>query len=265
MDHSNTQAQARASAQNRLTDCTRHFYPEVSAGGFSHADGTVAFYSRINALLQPEMTVLDFGAGRGRAVQEDPVPYRRALQTLQGKCRRLIGVDVDEAVRQHPRLDEAHVIPEHGPLPLADGSVDLIVSDATFEHITHPEAVAPELARVLKPGGWLCARTPNRWGYIGLGTNLVPNRWHVALLKHLQPHRKAVDVFPTAYCLNTRAALKKYFPEDAWEHCNHGYFAEPAYFANSKLLWALMLLVFRLTPSALAPTWMIFLHKRQSP
>lgn len=260
MDQSS--APAPASAQSRLADCKRQFYPEVSAGGFSHVDGTVAFYSRVNALLQPEMTVLDFGAGRGRAVQEDPVPYRRALQTLQGKCRRLIGADVDEAVLQHPRLDEAHVIPEHGPLPLADGSVDLIVSDATFEHITHPEAVASELARVLKPGGWLCARTPNRWGYIGLGTNLIPNRWHVALLKYLQPHRKAVDVFPTAYRLNTRAALKKHFPEATWEHCSHGHFAEPAYFGTSKLLWALVLFSYRLTPPGGAPTWMVFLRRK---
>ncbi len=259
MEHLGTDA--LTAAQSRLADCKRRFYPESVAGGFSHVDGTVAFYTRINALLQPEMAVLDFGAGRGRAVQEDPIAYRRKLQTLQGKCRHLIGVDVDEAVLQHPRLDEIHVIAEQGPLPLADNSVDLIVSDATFEHITHPEAMAPELGRVLKPGGWLCVRTPNRWGYIGLGANLIPNRWHVALLKYLQPHRKAVDVFPTAYRLNTARAIKRYFPAHSWDHYVYGHFAEPAYFGTSALLWALVLLSYRLTPAVCGPTLMVFLQK----
>lgn len=262
MDKSSTQELTADSEQRRSADCRRYFYPETAAGGFSHVDGTVAFYTRINALLQPEMTVLDFGAGRGRAVQEDPFPYRRALQTLQGKCRRLIGVDVDDAVLQHPRLDEAHILPEGGRLPIADGTVDLIVSDSTFEHIAQPEAVVPELDRVLKPGGWICARTPNRWGYIGLGTNLIPNRWHVRLLKYLQPHRKAVDVFPTTYRLNTQAALKKHFPENSWTHCSYGHFAEPAYFGTSKILWTLVLLSYRVTPSSCAPMQMVFLQKK---
>lgn len=37
-----------------------------------------------------------------------------------------------------------------------------------------------------------------------------------------------------------------------------------AYCANPKTLRASMLLLFRLTPPVLAPTWMIFLHKRES-
>ena len=248
--------------KRRLLDCKRQFYPETGAGGFSHVDGTVTFYSRVNALLRPDMTVLDFGAGRGRSVREDEIPYRRDLQTLKGKCARLIGVDIDDAVLEHPALDEVHVIPENGPLPFADESVDLIVSDHTFEHITNADVIVAEFDRVLKPNGWICARTPNRWGYIGLGTNLVPNRWRVALLKYLQPHRKAVDVFPTAYRLNTRAALKRCFPESGWEHCSHGHFAEPAYFGTSRLLWALVMFGYRFTPSFFAPTWMIFLRKQ---
>lgn len=247
-----------------MNACKSFFYPETAAGGFSHVDGTVAFYARINALMQPDMTVLDYGAGRGKGVQDDQVSYRRGLRDLKGKCKRLIGVDVDEAIHENPGLDEAHVIPPGGAIPLPTASVDLIVSDNTFEHITDPGPVARELDRVLKPGGWICARTPNRWGYIALGASLVPNALHVAFLRRLQPDRKAVDVFPTAYKLNTREALRRHFPNTAYEHCSYTHFAEPAYFANSRVLWALMLLVFRLTPPALAPTRMIFLRKRDS-
>ena len=40
-------------------------FPESYAGGFSRVDGTVQFYMRVRALLRPDDTVLDLGAGRG--------------------------------------------------------------------------------------------------------------------------------------------------------------------------------------------------------
>lgn len=242
--------------------CKLSFFPETAAGGYSRVDGKIEFYGRINALLEPHMKVLDFGAGRGRSVQEDPVPWRRALQSFKGKCQRVIGADIDDAVLENPGLDEAHLIGADGKLQLEDHSVDLVVSDMTFEHIADPAAVARELDRVIKPGGWLCALTPNRWGYIGLATNLIPNRWHVPLLRHLQPHRKVIDIFPTEYKLNTRRAIKRHFPEDRWRHCMYGHFAEPAYFPPRAFAWALALLSYRMTPSNLAPVWMIFLQKQ---
>ena len=55
------------------------FHPESGAGGFSAIDGTVIFYVRIASLLDPGATVLDLGAGRGRAHLDDPVSFRRAL------------------------------------------------------------------------------------------------------------------------------------------------------------------------------------------
>jgi SAM-dependent methyltransferase len=239
-----------------------HFYPEVAAGGFTRVDGTIEFYTRINALLKSDMTVVDYGAGRGAGPLEDPVPYRRNLRTLQGKCQRLIGIDVDEAVRRNPALDEASTISIGEPLPLSDSSVDIVVSDWVLEHIQEPEALASEIARVLKPGGWFCARTPNRWGYIGLGANLVPNEWHNQFLKYLQPQKKHVDTFPTAYRMNSKKQLTLYCPKAAFEQFIYGHFAEPAYFGQSKVLWALALTAFRLTPEHFAPVLMCFLRRR---
>ena len=245
-----------------MATCKEYFFPESEAGGFSRLDGTVEFYGRISALIRPSMTVLDFGAGRGQALQDDTVVYRRNLQSLRGKCRRLIGVDIDEVISRNPGLDEYHVIVPNGAIPLADDSVDMIVSDHTFEHINNPDIVISELNRILRPGGWLCARTPNRWGYIGLATNIIPNRWHEPFLRYLQPTRKQVDVFPTAYKLNSLRALSYYFSTDLWDHYIYGYFSEPAYFGESKIFWSIMLLLYRLTPSRCAPTWMVFLRKR---
>src|SRR3954452_7997261 len=85
------------------------YYPEINAGGFSRVDSTVDFYTRINALLDHGMTVMDYGAGRGRAA-EDPVPFRRRLTTLKGKVRKVVGADVDPVVLTNPLVDEAVVI-----------------------------------------------------------------------------------------------------------------------------------------------------------
>ena len=240
----------------------RSLFPEVGAGGFSHLDDSVHFYGRIHALLTPDALVVDYGAGRGRGIVDDPVAYRRSLRTLKGRCRKLIGLDPDPAVLTNPGLDEAYVIELDKPLPLADKSVDLIVSDYTFEHIENAEFVAAELDRILKPGGWICARTPNRWGYIGIATTLIPNNWHVSILRRVQSERKAIDVFPTTYPLNTRRALLRHFPNGRFQHCSYAHFCEPGYFGKSTLLWRIVLASGRLTPSFMAPVWLIFMQKR---
>jgi SAM-dependent methyltransferase len=241
----------------------RRLYPEIGAAGFSRVDGTVEFYQRVNALLAPDMTVLDFGAGRG-AWADDPVEYRRALRDLRGKAARVIGADVDPVVRDNPLVDETAVIGDGMPLPWSDESFDLVVSDFTFEHVRDPEWAAHELSRVLRPGGWICARTPNRWGYIGVAARLVPNRLHVAALRRLQPHKQDVDTFPTAYRLNSLKQIERLFPDEAFDNCSYTMDNEPAYSGNSVPAWRAMKLVFRVTPERLRSMLYVFLRKRRS-
>lgn len=61
--------------QEALPQLRRQLYPESGAGGFSRVDGTVEFYTRVNALLSPDAVVVDLGAGRGKQ-SEDPVAFR---------------------------------------------------------------------------------------------------------------------------------------------------------------------------------------------
>jgi SAM-dependent methyltransferase len=239
-------------------------YPELQAGGFSRVDGTVAFYARIHALLGeigPGGVVLDYGAGRG-AFLEDPVPFRRDLRRLQGKCERIVGIDIDDAVLRNPALDEAHVICSGERLPLDDASIDLVVTDHTFEHVTDPEWVVWELDRVLRPGGWLCARTPNRWGYIGLGARAVPNKLHARFLRRLQPTKRSEDTFPTAYRLNTPRALKRWFPTQGYRHVVYASDSEPSYVGRSVTAARLSRIAFALTPPPLRSVLYVFLQKR---
>ncbi|MGD9590866.1 MAG: class I SAM-dependent methyltransferase [Mycolicibacterium sp.] len=189
----------------------RRFYPESNVGGFSHVDGTISFFNHLAAIVRQTDTVLDFGAGRGNAFLDDEVDFRREIQNFKGRCRHLDGCDIDPAVLHNPSLDDAKVIVPGEPLPYEDNRFDVIIARWVFEHIDTPEFVASELLRVVKPGGIIAATTPNKWGYIGLGARSVPSRLHVRVLSRSQPTRKAEDVFPTRYKMNTARALFKAF------------------------------------------------------
>jgi len=185
---------------------SRH-YPESRFGGFTDIDGTIAFYTRIHALLAPSALVLDVGCGRG-AYGEDPVGVRRALRIFKGKCRRVIGIDVDPRAAENPFLDAFHAM-NGSHWPVEDASVDLLVCDSVLEHVEQPEPFFQECRRTLKPGGYLCIRTSNALSYISLLARLIPNRFHAAVLdRALATRRKTEDIFPTVYRCNTRGRLR---------------------------------------------------------
>lgn len=240
-----------------------HHYPEVGAGGFTRVDGTVEFYGRVSALCTGDSVVLDFGAGRGSFL-EDPVDYRRNLHTLSLRAGKVIGVDVDEAVRANPSVAEAIVVGEDGEIPLASRSIDVVVSDFVFEHIPPIDVptVAGELTRVLKPGGWLCARTPNARGLIAVASRCVPHKWHESALRRLQPSRQARDEFRAYYAMNTARAVDRAFPSDDFENFSYMYESEPAYAGRSRLLYGGMRALGSVVPQSLSSTMMIFLRKR---
>jgi SAM-dependent methyltransferase len=243
----------------RLLDRLR---PEWRAGGFARDNGGVAFYARVNALLDQDMDVLDLGAGRGEAFQADSFGYFHRLAKFQGKVKRVIGVDVDEAIQDHPFLDERHVIGVNDPFPLADSSIDIVVADWVFEHIDDPRAMACELMRVVKPGGWVCARTPNKWGYVGLGARLLPNWAHAKFLRALWPERQAIDVFPTRYRLNSIASLNRFFSRALWDNFSYRINPTPKYTGNSPILFLMVDLIQTVAPAPMKTDLIVMLRKR---
>lgn len=203
-------------------------YPEYNAGGFTRYDGGLEFYGRLNALLKPDMVAVDLGAGRGQQFDTDNA-YKYQLLNIQGKVEKVIGIDVDDAVLQNAHVDEAHVY-DGGRLPLGDYSVDLIYCDWVLEHIEHPDIFTSEVNRVLRPGGWFCARTPNSFSILAMASRLIPNQLHAKFLQKIQPgHREARDVFPTFYRMNSRRAIRRLFPDCKWLNCTYTWSAEPGY------------------------------------
>lgn len=237
-------------------------YPESTVGGFSRYDGFVEFYTRLNALLDEDSRVLDFGAGRGQWAHEPLPEASRRLRSFHERVAQVDGVDVDPVVRTNPTLAEAKVLAPGEPLPWPDATYDLVLADYVLEHITEADApgVAAEMMRVLKPGGWLAARTPNKWGLIGLGARAVPNHLHTKVLSRLQPGRKAMDVFPVEYHMNTRRELRQLFAPPH-KVVVYGHASEPTYFGSSVPAWRAAQLLDRLTPPALAPTLMVFVQR----
>ena len=249
-------AQSKANVLDRI-------YPECAAGGFSRADPRMMFYIRVNALIEPHMTVVDLGAGRGLWA-DIATGYRRSLCVLRGKCRHVIGVDPDPAVMENKTVDEALIASPDGSLPLTDNSAEMIVAYAVLEHVSNPEVFAREVRRVLRPGGWLCAWTPNKWGYIGLGARLVPNALHAGLLPIISPgdQRWENDVFPTYYRLNTISQIRRFFGHDYFDNFSFLMNGLPTYNFNSHILARLLLLYGRLVPPALSQHLHVFIRRR---
>jgi SAM-dependent methyltransferase len=244
-----------------MTD-PRTLRPEIAAGGFTRDNGGIQFFTRVNALLRPDATVLDLGAGRGTVFQAGHDGYYERLVRLQGKVARVVGIDVDQGILDHPYLDERHVVDPRAGFPLAPESIDLVVADWVLEHVADPPHLVAEIGRVLKPGGWFCARTPNRWGYVGIGTRLVPNALHRTLLRRLWPGRHEIDVFPTCYRLNSMAQLARHFPAAGWENCSYTFNPTPKYAGRSGLLFRLVGAWQALMPDWLKTDLMVFLRKR---
>ena len=236
-------------------------YPEASVGGYTKLDGLVEFYTRVGTLVDEKSTVLDFGAGRGVWAFEGTTELHRRLRTLRGRVARVVGTDVDPVVTSNATLDEAHVVGLGDPLPFEAGTFDLVVADHVLEHVNAEDApdVAADIMRVLKPGGWLAARTPNKWGMIGLAARAVPNRLHVSVLRTLQPGRQAEDVFPVRYEMNTRKDLERLFAGHGVHVYGHA--SEPTYFGRSAAMWRIAAGVDRVTPPRLRPTLMVFVQK----
>lgn len=81
--------------------------------------------------------VLLLGCGDG---EERPLLQQLGYQTLAFDVIRSRGTDF---------LADAH------RLPLQDASVDMVLTMQVFEHLHAPWLAAAEIARVLRPGGWL--------------------------------------------------------------------------------------------------------------
>lgn len=143
------------------------YHPEL--GGVIHAEHVHRY--RLAQRLAVEQDVLDIACGEGYG-----------SNMLAEVARSVVGVDiasdtVAHAQARYPRGNLQFLEGDCAAIPLADASVDLVVSFETIEHHDRHEQMLREIRRVLRPGGVLLISSPNRPEYDQTLTE--PNPFHV--------------------------------------------------------------------------------------
>jgi arsenite methyltransferase len=123
-------------------------------------DGTVESFAGVAnhwslGRLEPGQTVVDLGCGAGTDLL--------IAAQMVGADGRVIGIDMTAAMLDRARESAAamgldNVELHEGlieTLPLADASVDAVISNGVIDLIVDKDAVFDEIDRVLKPGGRL--------------------------------------------------------------------------------------------------------------
>jgi ubiquinone/menaquinone biosynthesis C-methylase UbiE len=128
-----------------------------------------AFASREAQLIRalPDgAVVLDLGGGRNCAYAKDVEPAGRI---------KIIAVDISaDELALNKDVAETRVADVAEHLPMPDGSVDLITSQALLEHVDGVPAAIREMARVLRPGGTTLHLVPCRYSIFGIAARLLP-------------------------------------------------------------------------------------------
>ncbi len=152
------------------------------------------FRERIVSYLRPSSTVLDVGAGAGIVPE----------MNFRGQVARMCGVDLDPRVLANPMLDEGRTA-DAGRIPYDDNTFDVAFADNVMEHLANPLEVVREINRVLKPGGVLLFKTPNKSHYMPTIARFTPHSFHRFINK--LRGRAEVDTFPTLYRANTASTV----------------------------------------------------------
>jgi len=173
-------------------DRYRQIYRDLRPG---YQDGVTLYAHLVGRLITPQATVLDAGCGRGGVIEL----YWEGVEQA-------VGVDFDlDSLTEHRCLQQL-IRGDLAQLPFAADTFDVVLCSWVLEHLTHPDAVFLELARVLRPEGHLVLLAPNAWNYVTLAQRLVPGRFQRWLTRRIYG-REDKDTFSLAYKANTRRAL----------------------------------------------------------
>jgi malonyl-CoA O-methyltransferase len=125
------------------------------AAAVLHADVRSNLLGRLDLMTLAPRVVVDAGAGTGHASRALMRRYPKARVIAVDSSRRML----QTAARQQSWLRRfGRVCADAGRLPLADGSVDLILSNLMLQWCD-PDAVFAEFRRVLAPHGLLSFTT----------------------------------------------------------------------------------------------------------
>lgn len=124
----------------------------------------------LEAIQLPDgATILDYGCGRGAWAKLLHVVFPQA---------RLVGIEISPTAVERARLDhpgDEFLVFAGGQAPLPDESCDLVFSYHVLEHVRDLRESVADMARLVRPGGYICAILPcaNRGSIEEIATRLV--------------------------------------------------------------------------------------------
>ncbi|GGA85542.1 hypothetical protein GCM10011369_29470 [Neiella marina] len=147
--------------------------------------------------------IVDIGAGY---LLPDSLKHVSAGQNT------IIGIDIlKSSLRKNHSLDAAIVADACQCWPLADNSVDLIISRSVMEHLPNNEVFAEQMYRVLKPGGVCIHVLPGKNAPFSLLNRVLPNSWTQNLVNWAFPERRGELGFVDYYHHCSYPALTNLF------------------------------------------------------
>jgi SAM-dependent methyltransferase len=168
------------------------FFPNMDS------DAQAGYHLVLQARLPEHGKVLDLGCGD----HTELAPYRT-------EHREVWGADL----LRHPQLAHPEWFRElqpDGGIPFPADTFDLVACAWVLEHVASPVRFLAEVRRVLRPGGWFVALTPNGQHYVTWITRavgLMPHQFTQVMVERLYG-RPRHDTFPTHFRLNTVRRLR---------------------------------------------------------
>jgi SAM-dependent methyltransferase len=160
--------------------------------------GTLPFLDLCAASIPKGAEILEVGAG----AKNETTAWLSTLGTVTA-------LDIDPDVKNNRDAAKSLVF-DGVEFPIPDESFDVCVSNWVLEHVADPVSHFREVARVLRPGGVYCFRTPNLFHYVMLGSRLMPHSMHLILANRLRKTGpEAHAPWPTYYRANRPRRLKR--------------------------------------------------------
>jgi SAM-dependent methyltransferase len=206
----------------RKTELRERFYQPQFRGMYDRFSDVIHEYVNAGDVM------LDAGCGSGRVFQYHFDASQRPA--------RIVGVDMTDEPAGNRNINDA-ARADLAALPFRDATFDIAISSHVAEHLTQPERVFGELARVVRPGGRLLILTPNRWHYVTVSSALLPHRFHLSFNRSrgVDVH----DIFPTVYRANTATRLRSLYEGAGFEiEQLYQFETEPEYLAFSTATYA---------------------------
>jgi len=187
-------------------------------------DGTTEFHSLCKRHISEKSKVLEIGAG----------PSNKTSAFLLKISKLLVGLDVDEAVKENNSLSRAYVY-DGKKFPFEDESFEAVVSNYVLEHVEEPAFLCHEISRVLVQGGVFVFRTPNIYHYVPMLSRCLP-MWLSNWARNLPAD--AHDPYPTFYRFNSVDKCKHILHSTGFKVLEMSLVEkEPSYGMKSKFLF----------------------------